>query len=103
MRTLSEVKGALGYDLHTTEDLDFFSQNAKTVSLVESFFEGKVAQRGNPDAQDRRNMETPNFLTCPPGAEFMEFMDDVWMRDTFGPPDCQGMVRDGIDDWKLSG
>jgi hypothetical protein len=105
MEKFSQVKDTLGYDLHTAESLDFFSRSGKTVALVESFFEGKVPAHecGNACEQDHRNMETPNYSNFQPGAEFMDFMDDVWMRDALGPTEYQGMVRDGIDDWKLSG
>ena len=102
---MSRVKDNLGYDLHTVEGVDFFSRSAKTVALVESFFEGKLTEhdRGSRGAQEHRGTETPNFPNFPPGTEFMDFMDDVWMQDNLGASDYQGMVRDGIDDWKLSG
>ena len=99
MDKFSRVKATLGYDLYTTEALDFWSQSAKTIAKVESFFEGKIAEHecGNPCEQDHRSMETPNFSNFPPGAEFMDFMDDIWMRDALGPTEYQGLVRNGID------
>lgn len=87
--TLRMVKSALGYDSHTSEGLDFWSQGARSMSMVESFFEGKTPnpehENGDSPVPNLTDIETPNFSTFPPGVEFMDFMDDVWM----GPSDYQ--------------
>jgi hypothetical protein len=82
-------KSTLGYDLHTPEVMNFWSQNAKFISLTESYFEGNIANpefaAREPGAQNHREMQIPTFTSFPPGGEFMDFMDDVWM----GPSDYQ--------------
>ena len=87
VNTMSMVKGAAGFDPHTSEGLDFWSMNVKCMSLVLGYFEGTVPypenDPGDPSTQDHRDIETPNFSTFPPGVEFMDFTDDVWM----GPSD----------------
>jgi hypothetical protein len=86
---MSMVKSAVGFDSHTSEGLDFWSMNVKCITLVMGYFQGTVPypehDPGDPSTQDQRDIETGNFPTFPPGVEFMDFMDDVWM----GPSDYQ--------------
>jgi hypothetical protein len=86
---MSTVKDAMGYDVHTSERLDFWSQHIKTMLLMTSTFARKVGdpeyQEGNPGVHDQPAVETQSYSSFPPGEEFMDFMDDVWM----GPSDYQ--------------
>jgi hypothetical protein len=80
------VKSALGYDIHTAAGLDFWSQSVKSLSMVMSTFEGKAGdpehEGGNPGAHDQPGVETPNYSNFPPGVEFMDFLDDVWLQSS---------------------
>ncbi|KAE9380950.1 hypothetical protein N431DRAFT_498703 [Stipitochalara longipes BDJ] len=84
INTMGMVKEALGCDFHTSEGLDFWSVGAKSLANVEGVFKGRIADP-DPSAQRSRESETSNFSNFPPGVEFMDFMDDVWM----GPSDYQ--------------
>ena len=87
---MSQVKAVLGYDPQTAKGLDFWSLSAHTLTKIDSFFKGKAAEEqfGNASEQDR-NFETPTFQNYTPGPDFMDFMDDVWMRDAMASSDYQ--------------
>lgn len=82
---LSEVKAALNLDPTTEERLDMFSQSAKKMNWIKMFVEkaipGMSGQAGESRIEDNTSADMFDFN----GDEFMDFMDDAWMKDMLGP------------------
>jgi len=86
-KRFSEVKSAIGYDSHTADDLDIFSQSAKRMATIRVYFVNRAANISEQPPEDTRiepvNVEMLDFAS---GGDMMDFLDDAWMRDILGAP-----------------
>lgn len=81
---LSKVKEALNFDPDTTEGLDMFSQSAKRLAWIKTFIDTGTIGRAQPHDTRDPDPAPSDMLDLPSGGEFMEYMDDAWMRDLLG-------------------
>ncbi len=81
--TLSSVKATLNFDPKTSARIDMFSQSSKKMSWIKSFIEKGIIEQGSESRVPEASVG--DMFDLPSGGEFMDFMDDAWMRDLLGP------------------
>jgi hypothetical protein len=86
---MEEAKATLGYDRHTSERIDLFSEGAKRLTWVKACFEGKITA---PSQDLRDTQESTDFRDIDSTLLGDPVMDDLWLRDIFGPWDYQSAV-----------
>lgn len=76
------VKAAVGFDPHTSERIDIYSQTAVKMGWIRENFEIRSGDLSNPD---------PTFTSQPAVGDFLD-LDDVWMRDILLPWEFQSLT-----------
>lgn len=79
-----KAKNALGFDPHTDAEEDIFSNTARKMLWIKSFFEGRNCGPSGiveTDSVEAPIIEMPDFMQ---GAEFVDLLDDQWMQEFLG-------------------
>ena len=79
----SKAKSVLGIDPHTKAEEDMFSNTAKKIIWMKSLFEGRCGPEGiTPSRAPNIEMPDMDFVN---NNEFIDLLDDQWMRDLMAP------------------